>query len=79
MKSQRITMMVLCCFPGYLIRNGLIKRYRKLSIDINAHKYQVWDRMLEMDEWQAVQRALIELPEETQSQQDIKARTHNTA
>lgn len=53
----------------------LIKQYRKLSIDLNVHKEQVWDRMLEIDEWQAVQKALVGMPEKTTRQKDVKMRT----
>ena len=53
----------------------LIKQYCKLSIDYNEYKYKVWERMLEIDEWEAVQKALIEMPEQTTKQRDQKSRT----
>ncbi len=61
----------------YLTANPikLIKKYRNLSIDQEEQKYKVWARMLEADEWSAVQDALQNLPEKTQKEQQYKTRT----
>jgi integrase len=53
----------------------LIKKYRDLSIDYEEQKYKVWARMLEVDEWQAVQEALQNLPENNSKAQQYKTRT----
>lgn len=53
----------------------LIKKYNTFSISQDEKKYQVWQRMLEIDEWQGVQRALEDLPESTSSEIDNKVRT----
>ena len=53
----------------------LIKKYRDLSIDPEEQKYKVWARMLEADEWQAVQEALQNLPEGSSKEQQYKTRT----
>lgn len=61
----------------YLIANPikLIKKYRERTVDLEEQKYQVWARMLEVDEWQAVQETLQNLPESTTKQQRFKTRT----
>ena len=61
----------------YLTNNPikLIKKYRDLSIDPESQKYQVWARMLEVDEWEAVQKALQDLPEKSIKEQQYKIRT----
>ncbi len=61
----------------YLTTNPikLIKKYRDLSINPESQKYQVWARMLEVDEWEAVQRALQALPEKSSKEQQYKTRT----
>ena len=41
----------------------LIKNYQELEFNQDDAKYQVWQRMLEADEWTAIQRALENLPE----------------
>ena len=53
----------------------LIKKYRDLSIDQEEQKYKVWARMLEADEWIAVQEALQNLPEGDSKSQRYKTRT----
>ena len=53
----------------------LIKKYNKLSIDFAEYKYKVWERMLELDEWEAVQQALVNMPEATAQQRDQKQHT----
>lgn len=61
----------------YLIVNPikLIKKYRDLSIDYEEQKYKVWARMLEKDEWQAVEATLQDLPEQEPKEQRYKTRT----
>lgn len=61
----------------YLIANPikLIKKYRDLSIDYEEQKYKVWARMLEKDEWQAVEEVLQNLPEGQPKEQRYKLRT----
>ena len=45
------------------------------SFDLDVHKYKVWERMLEEDEWQALQDRLNEMPEDSQAAIDHKIRT----
>ena len=61
----------------YLLTNPikLIKKYRDLSIDPEEQKYKVWARMLEADEWQAVEETLQNLPEQEDKEQLYKTRT----
>jgi len=61
----------------YLLANPikLIKKYRDLSIDPEEQKYKVWARMLEADEWQAVEETLQNLPEQEGKEQLYKTRT----
>lgn len=44
------------------------------NLDMDVQKYQVWERMLETDEWTAIQTVLEELPEKTKSEKDNKLR-----
>jgi len=53
---------------------NLIKISNDYSTSLADQKYQVWARMLEDDEWQAVQEALEGLPEENQQQLIYKLR-----
>lgn len=61
---------------NYLRANPLklFKKDKKL-IDFNEQKYKVWERMLEEDEWQAVQLVLQSMPESTTTEIDNKMRT----
>ncbi len=61
----------------YLLANPikLIKKYRDRSIDPEEQKYKVWARMLEADEWQAVEETLQNLPESDSKSQRSKTRT----
>ncbi len=52
----------------------LIKKYRNLSNDVIEPKYQVWARMLEHDEWSAVEDTIQQLPEEKPKEQRYKLR-----
>jgi site-specific recombinase XerD len=45
------------------------------AMDLEERKYQVWERMLENDEWQALQKALQELPQRTVLEIDHKLST----
>lgn len=45
------------------------------TLDQEIQKYKVWERMLEIDEWEAVQQALQVMPVETLSEIDNKMRT----
>jgi hypothetical protein len=49
---------------NYLPRNPikLIKKYSKLAVNHDEQKYQVWAKMLELDEWLAVQIAIFIRP-----------------
>lgn len=53
----------------------LIKKYAKLSGAFQEQKYQVWTRILEPDEWQALQAALLAMPEGSSLERDNKMRT----
>ena len=74
---------VISCLMNYLVDAKylkanpikLIKKYRDLSLDLEEQKYKVWARMLETDEWEAVQEALQNLPESTPKSQRYKTRT----
>ncbi len=73
---------VISCLMNYLVEAKylksnpikLIKKYRERSIDLEEQKYQVWARMLEADEWEAVQETLQNLPESTIKEQRYKTR-----
>lgn len=74
---------VISCLINYLVDAKylksnpikLIKKYRERSIDLEEQKYKVWARMLEADEWAAVQEALQNLPETSTKEQRYKTRT----
>jgi len=53
----------------------LIKKYAKLSVKSQEQKYQVWARILETDEWQAVQEALMAMFDGSAQEKDNKMRT----
>ncbi len=53
----------------------LIKQYAKLSFQMEERKYKMWERLLETEEWEAVQQALVEMPEGTKAENDNKMRT----
>ena len=59
------------------LRSNPLKLLRKTNkfIDFTEQKYKVWERMLEEDEWQAVQLALQQMPEEQGMEIDNKMRT----
>ena len=74
---------VISCLMNYLVEAKylksnpikLIKKYRERSIDLEEQKYKVWARMLEADEWDAVQEVLQSLPENSTREQRCKTRT----
>ena len=74
---------VISCLMNYLVDAKylkanpikLIKKYRDLSLDPEEQKYKVWARMLEQDEWDAVQTVLQDLPEASTKEQQYKTRT----
>jgi integrase len=74
---------VISCLMNYLVEAKylksnpikLIKKYRERSIDLEEQKYKVWARMLESDEWDAVQEVLQNLPESSTREQRYKTRT----
>ena len=74
---------VISCLMNYLVGAKylksnpikLIKKYRERTIDLEEQKYKVWARMLEIDEWKAVQEVLQHLPEGTSKEQRYKTRT----
>ncbi len=74
---------VVSCLMNYLVEAKylksnpikLIKKYRERSIDLEEQKYKVWARMLEADEWDAVQEVLQNLPESSTREQRYKTRT----
>ena len=74
---------VISCLMNYLVDAKylksnpikLIKKYRDLSLYPEEQKYKVWARMLEADEWEALQEALQNLPESTPKSQRYKTRT----
>jgi integrase len=53
----------------------LIKKYTKFNLDFEAQKYKVKSRMLELDEWEAIQETLNNMPEDTENAIDNKMRT----
>jgi integrase len=73
---------VVSCLMNYLVEAKylksnpikLIKKYRERTIDLEEQKYKVWARMLEADEWSAVQETLQNLPESTSKEQRYKTR-----
>ena len=50
----------------------LLKTSQLLKQQVEERKYQVWSRMLEEDEWLAIQNTLANLPEETERPIDYK-------
>jgi site-specific recombinase XerD len=61
---------------NYLRFNPLkLIKTKDYLIQEEERKYQVWERMLEEDEWQAVQNALNNMPETNLQEQDNKLRT----
>lgn len=74
---------VISCLMNYLVEAKylksnpikLIKKYRERTIDLEEQKYKVWARMLEADEWEAVQETLQNLPESNTREQRYKTRT----
>ena len=53
----------------------LVNIIKSSSIDSEERKYQVWERMLEADEWQAVQQTLENLTESSVFEIENKVRT----
>lgn len=53
----------------------LLKRAEDKTFDQEMQKYQVWERMLENDEWEALQQALQNMPIKTNEEIDNKMRT----
>ncbi len=74
---------VISCLMNYLVEAKylksnpikLIKKYCEKSLDLEEQKYKVWARMLEADEWDAVQEVLQNLPESTSKERRYKTRT----
>ncbi|HRA42864.1 MAG TPA: tyrosine-type recombinase/integrase [Gammaproteobacteria bacterium] len=44
-------------------------------LDLEMQKYKMWERMLEVDEWEAIQKAIQAMPESTLQEIDNKMRT----
>ncbi|MGI9214776.1 MAG: hypothetical protein ACR2HS_03770, partial [Gammaproteobacteria bacterium] len=73
---------VVSCLMNYLVEAKylksnpikLIKKYRERTIDLEEQKYKIWARMLEADEWEAVQETLQNLPENISKEQRYKTR-----
>ncbi len=61
----------------YLRTNALklIKKRTKFTLDFETQKYKVWERMLEDDEWEAIQTTLNNMPEQSKEEIDNKLRT----
>jgi len=53
----------------------LTSKLKNFSETLEGQKYNVWARMLEADEWQAIQRALERMSEENEKQVGNKIRT----
>jgi integrase len=53
----------------------LMRAHATFSIDMDTHKYRVWERMLEEDEWAAVLKTLQNMPEHNARAIANKART----
>ncbi len=62
---------------AYLRANPLrlIKQRSKFNIKSDEYKYQVWSKILDDAEWEALQQALDELPEDNAYEIDNKKRT----
>ena len=62
---------------GYLLNNPikLIKKYTNIAGDFAVQKYAIEQRMLEVDEWQAVQSVLQNLPDTSPKELDYKLRS----
>lgn len=62
---------------GYLRANPLrlIKQHSKFNLSSEEYKYTVWSKILDNKEWQALQQALQDMPEQTYYEKDNKMRT----
>lgn len=54
---------------------NLTRVAKQKSLDIDDRRYQVWARMLEDDEWQAMLKVINEMPDATRNEFDVKIRT----
>lgn len=61
----------------YLCSNPikLIRKQKMFAIDLEQAQYRIWERMLEADEWQAVQQSLEAMPEDSTAAIANKMRT----
>lgn len=81
--SFRMSVRVISSLMNYLVEadylraNPLKLLHSSVSFNLEPEiqKYKVWERMLEADEWVAVQKALQEMPEKTAREIDNKMRT----
>ena len=71
------SMMNFLVTANYLSFNPikLTNRAQNFAQTLEEQKYNVWSRMLEEDEWQAIQHALETLPEDNDRQASNKIRT----
>jgi len=71
------SMMNFLVTANYLSFNPikLTNKTKNFAQTLETQKYNVWARMLEEDEWQAIQQALETMPEENDSQVSNKIRT----
>lgn len=53
----------------------LVRAATKFNFDLENRKYQVWTRILGMDEWQAILDTLKNMPEDSLAAIDLKMRT----
>ena len=53
----------------------LIKKYKKLSIKPEEQKHEIRKRILDLDEWQAIQDAILAMSEAASFERDNKNRT----
>jgi len=53
----------------------LVNAFKDSGLNSEERRYQVWDRMLEKDEWQAVEQALENMPETRAAEITHKIRT----
>ena len=53
----------------------LLNKHKTFSLETDRQKYKVWERILEDDEWHAIQQTINDLPVATAEEKDNKERT----
>ncbi len=81
--AARMSLKIINSLLNYLVKADylrtnpikLLPRSFSKDLERDLQKYKVWERMLEVDEWEAVQRILTDMPANTLQEIDNKMRT----